>query len=591
MLEKINYPKDLKNMTIGELEILSQEIREVLIKKVNATGGHMGSNLGIIEATVALHYVFNSPIDKIVYDVSHQSYTHKILTGRKEAFINPEKYYSISGYTNPQESEHDFFVVGHTSTSISLASGLAKARDIKGEKGNVIAIIGDGSLSGGEALEGLNSAVALNSNMVIVINDNDMSIAENHGGLYTNLKLLRESEGRAECNFFKALGYDYCFIKEGNDIGELIKVFEKVKDSNKPVIIHMCTQKGKGLAVAEENKEKWHWALPNELDENYIAPQFAESYQSLTNDYLETKYREGKPLVVISAGTPGATGLVKEWRDRAGKHYTDVGIAEGHAVGYSSGIAKGGAKPVFQVFSSFIQRTYDQLSHDLALNNNPAVILVYAGGIFGGKGGVSGGDATHLGSFDISMIGNIPNLVYLAPTNKEEYLKVLDWAIEQNEYPVIIRVPYLPPISMGEDKTDYSKINRYKVKYRGEKVAIIALGTFYGLGEDVRELLKNKGIDATLINPLYITGMDKEVLDELKENHQIVITLEDGIKNGGFGEKIASYYGDSEMRVLNYGADKEFTDRVELKELYKRYHLTPELIVEDIERVFEKIRG
>lgn len=585
MLEKINMPNDLKKLSIEELNTLSDEIREILIKKVDATGGHMGSNLGMIEPTIALHYVFDSPLDKIVYDVSHQSYTHKILTGRKEAFIDPKKYYSISGYTNPLESEHDFFTIGHTSTSISLATGLAKGRDLKGEKGNVIAVIGDGSLSGGEAFEGLNNASVLNSNMIILVNDNDMSIAENHGGIYKNLKLLRETKGMSETNFFKAFGFDYYFIEDGNNIEKMIELLKKVKDTNKPTIIHMCTLKGKGLKDAEVNKEKWHWTLPNRVNVKEEIP-FKESYVSLTNEYLEKKYKEGKPLVIITAGTPGATGLTKEWREKAGKHYTDVGIAEGHAVAYSSGIAKAGAKPVFQVFSSFIQRTYDQLSHDLALNNNPAVILVYAGGIFGGKGGVSGGDATHLGSFDISMIGNIPNLVYLAPTYKEEYLKVLEWAIEQNEYPVVIRVPYLPPISKEKDENDYSKINRYKLVEKGEKVAILALGTFFNLGEKVKKLLKEKvDINATLINPLYITGIDKDLLENLKENHKVVITLEDGILNGGFGEKIASYYGNSDMKVLNFGAKKEFTDRISIEELYNRYKLNDTQIVDEILKV------
>lgn len=587
MLEKINMPNDLKKLSIEELNTLSDEIREILIKKIDATGGHMGSNLGMIEPTIALHYVFDSPIDKIVYDVSHQSYTHKILTGRKEAFIDPEKYYSISGYTNPLESEHDFFTIGHTSTSISLATGLAKGRDLKGEKGNVIAVIGDGSLSGGEAFEGLNNASVLNSNIIILVNDNDMSIAENHGGIYKNLKLLRETKGMSETNFFKTFGFDYYFIEDGNNIEKMIELLKKVKDTNKPTIIHMCTLKGKGLKDAEVNKEKWHWTLPNRVNAKEEIP-FKESYVSLTNEYLEKKYKEGKSLVVITAGTPGATGLTKEWREKAGKNYTDVGIAEGHAVAYSSGIAKAGAKPVFQVFSSFIQRTYDQLSHDLALNNNPAVILVYAGGIFGGKGGVSGGDATHLGSFDISMIGNIPNLVYLAPTYKEEYLKVLEWAIEQNEYPVVIRVPYLPPISKEKDENDYSKINRYKIVEKGEKVAILALGTFFNLGEKVKKLLKEKvDINATLINPLYITGIDKDLLENLKENHKVVITLEDGILNGGFGEKIASYYGNSDMKVLNFGAKKEFTDRIPIEELYNRYKLNDIQIVDEILKVMK----
>lgn len=579
MLEKINEPKDLKNLSLSELNILSDEIREILINKVNSTGGHMGPNLGMIEATIALHYVFDSPIDKIVYDVSHQSYTHKILTGRKEAFINPEKYDSVSGFTNPSESEHDFFIVGHTSTSISLATGLAKGRDIKGESGNIIAVIGDGSLSGGEAFEGLNNASTLDTNIIILVNDNDMSIAENHGGIYSNLKLLRDTKGKAENNFFKTFGFEYYFIENGNDIESIIDTLKKVKDAKKPTVVHMHTIKGKGFKEAEIEKEKWHYIFPKKKENpSEILP--SESYVSITNQYLEKKYKEGTPLVVISAGTPGATGLTKEWRDLAGKHYTDVGIAEEHAISYSVGIAKAGGKPIFQVFSTFIQRTYDQLSHDLALNKSPAVILVYNACL--------GGDATHLGSFDISMISNIPNIVYLAPTYKEEYLNILDWAISQNDYPVVIRIPTISPISRGQDKKDYSDINKYKVISTGSKIAILALGDFFYLGEEVKNLLKkNENIDATLINPLYVTGLDEKLLEELKKNHDIVITLENGILNGGFGEKIASFYGNSDIKVLNFGGKKEFTDRIPLEELKTRYKLNDYQIVDEILKIMK----
>ena len=575
ILDKINSPQDVKKLSIDEMNTLAGEMREAIITKVNTTGGHMAPNLGIVEATIAMHYVFNSPQDKIIFDVSHQCYPHKMLTGRKEGFTNPDKYYSYSGYTNPKESKHDIFKVGHTSTSVSLATGAAKARDLKGEKGNVIALIGDGSLSGGEAFEGFDNAATLDSNIIIVVNDNDMSIAPNSGGLYKNLKLLRETNGKAECNFFKSLGFDYYFIQDGNDLNQLIDTFEKVKDINHPTVVHICTLKGKGLAAAEQNKEKFHWILPGTLDEAEDLQPAAveESYLTVTNDYILNKVKQDPAVIAISAATPGAYGFTPEFRKQLGKNYTDVGIAEEHAVAYASALAKSGAKPILPLLSSFVQRTYDQLSQDLALNNSPATLLIHWGGI-------SDADATHLGCFDIPLISNIPNIVYLAPVNKEEYLRMLDWAVEQNDYSVAIRVPFGKFVSSGaEDTTDYSKLNKYKIVEEGEDVAIIALGSFFELGRQVKEKL---GLNATLINPHYITGIDEELLESLKSNHKLVITLEDGILDGGFGEKISRFYGGSDMKVLNYGAKKEFTDLVPLNELYERYHLTPDLIVKDI---------
>ena len=575
ILDKINSPQDVKKLSIDEMNTLAGEMREAIITKVNTTGGHMAPNLGIVEATIAMHYVFNSPQDKIIFDVSHQCYPHKMLTGRKEGFTNPDKYYSYSGYTNPKESKHDIFKVGHTSTSVSLATGAAKARDLKGEKGNVIALIGDGSLSGGEAFEGFDNAATLDSNIIIIVNDNDMSIAPNSGGLYKNLKLLRETNGKAECNFFKSLGFDYYFIQDGNDLNQLIDTFEKVKDINHPTVVHMCTLKGKGLAAAEQNKEKFHWILPGTLDEKEDLQPAAveESYLTVTNDYILNKVKQDPAVIAISAATPGAYGFTPEFRKQLGKNYTDVGIAEEHAVAYASALAKSGAKPILPLLSSFVQRTYDQLSQDLALNNSPATLLIHWGGI-------SDADATHLGCFDIPLISNIPNIVYLAPVNKEEYLRMLDWAVEQKDYSVAIRVPFGKFVSSGaEDTTDYSKLNKYKIVEEGEDVAIIALGSFFELGRQVKEKL---GLNATLINPHYITGIDEELLESLKSNHKLVITLEDGILDGGFGEKISRFYGGSDMKVLNYGAKKEFTDLVPLNELYERYHLTPDLIVKDI---------
>lgn len=580
ILDKVNSPKDLKQLSFEEMTELSDEMRKLIIKKVNTTGGHLGPNLGIIEVTVALHYVFNSPVDKFVFDVSHQCYPHKILTGRKEGFTDTDKYLKYTGYTAPEESPHDLFKVGHTSTSVSLATGLAKGRDLKGGNENIIALIGDGSLSGGEAYEGLNNAAVLNSNIIIIVNDNDMSIAENQGGLYANLKLLRDTEGKAENNFFKALGFEYHYVADGHNIKKLVETFEKVKNTNHPTIIHIHTIKGKGLADADERREFYHWILPNALD-NKPQPAF-ETYDSITADYITKKYEKDPTVVAISPATPGVTGFTRDFRAKAGKHYVDVGIAEEHAIAFSSGIAKNGGKPILGVMSSFIQRTYDQLSQDLALNSTPATLLVFWGAI-------SEADATHLCSFDISLISNIPNLIYLSPVNKEEYLKMLDWSVEQKDYPVAIRVPFGNVISSGtEDNTDYSQINKYKIEEKGADIAIIGAGNFFELGKKVKALLSKKlGINATLINPHFLSGIDEELLNFLKSYHKLVITLEDGIVEGGFGQKISSFYGSSAMKVLNFGGKKEFTDRTPLEDLYKSYHLTPELIVEDIEKTIK----
>ena len=583
VLNRINEPKDLKLLNKEELGYLASEIREVLIRKVSRTGGHFGPNLGMVEATIAMHYVFNSPIDKILYDVSHQSYTHKILTGRKNAFINPDEYKTVTGYTEPSESEHDFFIVGHTSTSVSLACGLAKARDIKGGKENIIAVIGDGSLSGGEAYEGLNNAAASGTNIIILVNDNDMSIAENYGGLYKNLELLRESNGKAENNFFKALGFEYHYIDNGNDIESLIDIFSKVKDTDHPVVIHMHTIKGKGYKDAEENKEAFHWVSPFNLEtkEPVNKPTSGESYRSITEEFLMKKASEDPKVVAITAGTPSSVSL-GNFRNEFKNQFIDVGIAEEHAVALASGIASQGGKPVVGFLSSFIQRTYDQLSQDLAINNNPALIMVYGGGI-------TGGDVTHLGIFDIPLISNIPNIVYLAPTNKEEYIAMMEWGIEQDKYPVAIRVPNINVVSTGISvEPDFHNINTYKKVESGKDIAIIGLGNFYHLGKKVKEKLKSEiGVNATLINPRFISGIDEKLLYELLEEHKLVITLEDGVLDGGFGEKISRFYGDKNIKVLNFGADKEFTNGVSKDELYERYHLTEELIVEDIKKSLE----
>ena len=578
-IENINSPADVKKLNIMQLNVLAEEMRHTLLTRASKHGGHFGPNFGMVEAIIAMHYVFDSPKDKIVFDVSHQCYPHKMLTGRKDAYLYEEHYDDVSGYTNSHESEHDFFTVGHTSTSVSLACGLAKARDLNGEDGNVIAVIGDGSLSGGEALEGLDFASELNSNMIIVANDNDMSIAENHGGLYANLKLLRETNGQAECNLFKAMNLDYIYVDKGNDIASLIEAFEKVKDTKKAIVVHINTLKGKGYAPAEQNKEQWHWHMPFDIatGESLFKggePDFADA----SLEYLLKKMDEDKSVVAITAGTPTVMGFTADMRAKAGKQFVDVGIAEETAVALASGIAANGGKPVFGVYSSFIQRTYDQITQDVCINGNAVTFAVFAGSVYGMN------DVTHLGLQDIPMLNSIPGLIYLAPVTKEDYIAMLDWSLSQNDYPVAIKVPGGRMISTGTPVTkDFSKLDTYEVTKKGSRVAILGLGTFYENAVKAADILKaSHGIDATVINPYYISGIDADTLNELKKDHTVVATLEDGYLEGGFGAKIAAFYGSSDMKVLNFGIKKEFIDRYDVAEVLKDNHLTPEQIAEDI---------
>ena len=577
LLENIYSPKDVKVLTMKQLHELAQEIRDGILNRDSHIGGHVGPNLGIVEVTIAMHYVFNCPEDKFVFDVSHQSYPHKMLTGRAFGYYDNNRFQEISGYSSPTESpEYDQFELGHTSTSISLASGLQKARDIKGTKENIVVVIGDGSLSGGEALEGLDEVGELGTGIIIVVNDNEMSIAENHGGLYKNLALLRETNGQAECNLFRAMGLDYQYIADGNDVETLIKAFLQVKGIDHPIVLHIHTEKGKGYAPAEQNKEPWHWSMPFDIETGKPkAEGGGEDYGNMTAEYLLEEMKKDKHLVAVTSGTPTVAGFFKARREEAGAQHVDVGIAEEQAVAMISGMAKGGIRPVYNVYSTFIQRTYDQIAQDLCINNNPAVINIFCASLYGMN------DITHIGFYDIPMLSNIPNLVYLAPTCWEEYKAMLAWGIKQTSHPVAIRVPGGAVTHSDEQfDEDYSALNRFKMTHKGSKVAIVALGAFYGLGKQVAEMLKEqKGIDATLINPRYITGLDEEMLESLKADHEKVITLEDGALEGGFGEKIARFYGDSDMKTHCFGIKKGLYDRYDYQQLVKDNELTPEQIV------------
>ena len=588
-IEKIQSPADLKKLDIKALEVVADETRRAVLNRVSKHGGHVGPNLGFVEATVALHYVFNAPEDKFVFDVSHQCYPHKVLTGRAAGFLgNVDDMNAISGYSSPAECpEYDNFEVGHTSTSISLATGLQKARDVKGTKENIIAVIGDGSLSGGEAFEGLDEASELGTGIIIVVNDNEMSIAENHGGIYKNLRALRESNGMCGHNWFKAWGFEYKYLEEGNDIEKLIEVFGSVKDTDKPTVVHIHTEKGHGYAPAVKNKEAWHWGMPFNLEDGSRPVRNAdgtmpevkpcETYQQLFCDWMLREMKQDKTLIAVTAGTPTAAGFTADKRKEAGSQHIDMGIAEEQAVAMISGMAKGGLRPVWTVYSTFIQRTYDQIAQDLSINSNPAVINVVGGGVN------SMNDITHICLFDIPMLCSIPGLVYLAPTTCEEYFAMMRWAILQDQKPIAIRMPSNGVVHTADPvDADYSYESKYKVMHEGSKVAVIAAGSFYQKGENVVRLLADKGIDATLVNPRYLNEVDKDALETLKMNHKLVVTLEDGCKDGGFGERIASYYGTSDMKVLVCGVKKGLYDRYDVEQLLSDNRLLDEQIVEDV---------
>lgn len=578
-LENINGPADVKLLSVPQLDTLAEEIRSALLYKISEYGGHFGPNFGMVEATIALHYIFNSPTDKFVFDVSHQSYPHKILTGRKDAFLNPEKFSDVTGYTEPNESEHDMFTIGHTSTSVSMACGLAKSRDLMGKHENIIAIIGDGSLTGGEAFEGLNYAKQLHSNLIIVVNDNDQSISDTHGGLKYHLQELRDSKGMSSNNMFKALGFDYVYVDEGNSIPALLEAFSKVKDADHPVVVHIKTLKGKGYAVAEANKEDWHWFPPFYAETGEKRRKMTgENYDDMVGDYLLEKMKNDPAVCAILAAVPATLGFNKERREKAGKQFIDVDICEQHALSLAAGIAKNGGKPVVGTFSTFYQRAFDQIAQDICINKMPVTILIRNGSIWAGN------DVTHTGWLDMAAFANIPNMVYLCPTNSEEYFAMLDWSIEQNEHPVCIRIPRngVHHVVKPVDK-DYSKLNKNLVTQQGEKVAIFAVGDFYQMGEELAAAIKDQlGFQPTLINPRYVAGLDEELLNNLTSDHTVVLTLEDSILDGGYGQKIASFYGSSDMKVLNYGLKKEYLDGYKASEVLKEYGVSIENMLKNL---------
>lgn len=585
LLENINSPADVKALDAALLPALADEVRQAVLNRVSVHGGHVGPNLGIVEATIAMHRVFNAPDDKFVFDVSHQSYPHKTLTGRAFGFLDMTRLDEVSGYSSPAESPlYDTFELGHTSTSIALASGLQKGRDVMGRHENIVVVIGDGSLSGGEAFEGLNVAAETGTNIIIVVNDNEMSIAENHGGLYRNLALLRQTKGSAELNFFKAMGYDYLYLEEGNDVYKLIEAFQKVKDVDHPVVVHIHTLKGKGFAPAVENKEQWHWSMPFDLQTAQLRkPSTSESYTDLVGQFLLAEMKNDPSLVAVTAGCPSVVGFTPKLRAEAGPQHVDVGIAEGEAVALISGMAKAGAHPVLNVNSTFLQRAYDQIAQDLCINNQPAVINVVMGSVLGMN------DITHVGFYDIPMLANIPNLTYLAPASWEEFVSMERWAIAQTDCPVAIRVPGGAVVHSSDSfPTDYSTAPTARLITRGSRVAFIGSGASVAWIEGAAEILREKGVQPTIISQTFLTSLDEPLLTSLLPDHQVVVIAEDGAVDGGFGQKIAAFYGNSPIRVLCNGVKKGLYDRYSYSALLAQSHLTPDTLAADALRALQQ---
>lgn len=573
ILDKVNAPADLKKLSAAELTELAQDVRGAVLNKVSQIGGHTGPNLGVVELTIALHKVFQSPVDKFVWDVSHQTYPHKILTGRKHGFQEGH-FHDITGYTSQYESEHDFFTVGHTSTSVANAMGLAKARDLTAQKGNIIAILGDGSLSGGLALEAISNAGAYDKNFILILNDNQMSIAENQGGIYKGLAELRATDGQSPNNLFKAFGLDYKYLADGNNLEALISLFEEVKDINHPIVLHINTEKGHGYQPAVDMKEAFHWRSPFNLADGSLKNiSSAKNYTRIILDYMEEKVAEGMPLVAVNGGIPMVNNL-KEFAEKHPENYVDAGIAEQYVTTFGGAVAAGGARAMIFHNSTFMQRAYDQFLHDLAINKEPAVVIVKSASI-------SGSDKTHQGSFAIGMLSNIPDLVYLAPTSEEELVAMLDWALTQKDHPVVLQIPEHGVENRSTVRTDFSKA-QYEIVRKGEEVAILALGGLFSHGQKVVEELERLKIKATLVNPMFVAELDKKTLKELTGDHKVFVTIEDGILDGGFGQKVSGYLGQFGVKTLNFGAKKEFNDSVAMDELYDRYHLTPELMISDI---------
>lgn len=578
-LENIKSPADIKGLSYEELTKIADQMRQAVLNRTSQIGGHVGPNLGSVETIIAMHYVFDAPRDRLVYDVSHQAFPHKMLTGRVDGYLYREDFAKVGEYTDPKESpEYDIFYAGHTSPALSLCVGLAKARDLKKDNYNIVALVGDGALSGGVAFEGLDAGGALNSNLICIINDNQMAIAENHGGMYGHLTNLRETNGTSSDNLFKAFNWDYVYVAEGNNVQKVIEALKAVKGTNRPTIVHVNTQKGEGYTPAEQYREAFHYRDPYDIATGELL-KVAEgpSYHQVVKDFILRSSKKYHNFLAISSATPDDFGLNARDREALGEHYMDVAIAEQTGVSVLAGAARDGAKAVYAVVATFLQRAYDQLIEDWAMDNSPALLIVAETGIRAIH------DQTHLGFWDIAMITSIPDIIYLAPANLEEYDAMLEWGLSQDKFKVAVRQPsYSTEHADYDVDTDYSDLNKFKVIKSGKDVALIGAGDFLVKARTVADLLAQKGINATLINPRFISGVDNELLESLKKDHKLVVTLEDGSLEGGFGQRIASALGTSDLKVLNFGLEKKFVDRYKTKDLEEAYNLLPEQITEKI---------
>ena len=615
VLEKINQANDIKKIPPEEYEQLAEEIRAFLIEKISRTGGHLASNLGVVELTMALHLSLDLPQDKIVWDVGHQSYTHKLLTGRKAGFDELRKYGGMSGFPKRKESDCDCFDTGHSSTSISAGIGLVAARDLRGESGYVVSVIGDGALTGGMAYEALNNASQLKKNFIIILNDNNMSIAENVGGIseylnglrtnevYTNFKsgveqsLNRIPYGNHLANqlkktksgikqlfipgmFFEDMGVTYLGPVDGHDIRKLLDVLKKAKRVKGAVLVHVLTKKGKGYEPAERHPARFHGAEPFDIETGLPKNRRKKAnYQDVFSTCMVKLGQRNEKVVAITAAMPDGTGL-KRFRLNYPDRFFDVGIAEEHAVTFAAGLAAGGMRPIFAVYSSFLQRAYDQVLHDVCIQNLPVVFAIDRAGLVGSDG------ETHQGIFDLSYLSSIPNMHIMAPKNKWELSDMLKFAVEFDG-PVALRYPRGEAYDGLKDFRRPIVYGKSEVIYEEEDIALLAVGSMVKTAEQVRRNLKGIGYSCTLVNGRFIKPVDTDILEELAKDHRLIVTMEENVRSGGFGERVQDYIVDRELpvHVLEITLPDEYVEHGNVSLLYEEVGIDADSVTK---RIIEK---
>ena len=597
-LDKVNSPNDIKMMTTNEIDLLAKDIRKFLVRSISQTGGHLASNLGIVELTLALHKVFNSPKDKIVWDVGHQSYVHKIITGRKEDFVSLRKFEGLSGFPKENESPHDIFDTGHSSTSISIAQGIACARDIKNEDDKVIAVIGDGSITGGMALEALNHLGYTKTNMIVILNDNEMSIDKNVGGMARHLSgiirnstvnkvknevekilnitkagnILSKTANKVkdgimssftpqESEFFDSLGIKYYGPIDGHNIDELIYMLNIVKDYNGPVLLHVITKKGKGYRFAEEQPDKYHGVSKFDITQGVKSSNSISISQQIGKK-LTSMASKDERIVAITAAMPSGTGL-NIFEEQYPNRYYDVGIAEQHATTFAAGLAKSGMKPYFAVYSSFLQRAYDQLIHDVCITKKPVTFLIDRAGLVGNDG------ETHHGMFDLSYLNTVPNITVMAPKDSEELDLMLDLSLELNE-PVAIRYPRGNTYYLNKGSYQPIKKGSFEIIDEGKETVVLAIGTMVKHALEAKQILLKDNINPTIVNARFLKPIDEELLHSLLKSHKSVVTIEDNVKSGGFGSRINQFIIDNnyDNRIENISLPDEFIQHGDIDALY-----------------------